>query len=181
MRLTRQRGAGFTLVEVMIVVAILGVLAAIALPAFSRYVKKSRTAEAAGQLNKTWSGAVMYYEVDHADSGGTAIVKQFPGNGASAPQEATCCGQPADKCPGGATEYNDPIWVSLHFNVRDPHSYRPTFTSSGTGTSAIFTVATYGDLDCDGILSTFQKVGGISPSSGDVQTTAAPYVDKEIE
>ena len=50
----RARVAGFTLVELMIVVAIIGVLAAIAIPAFSRYVRKARTAEAVGTLANLW-------------------------------------------------------------------------------------------------------------------------------
>ena len=50
----RSRGSGFTLVELMIVVAIIGVLAAIAIPAFSRYVRKARTAEAVGTLANLW-------------------------------------------------------------------------------------------------------------------------------
>jgi prepilin-type N-terminal cleavage/methylation domain-containing protein len=48
-RTTGQR-AGFTLVEVMITVAIVSILAVIAIPSFNTYIKKSRTVEATGFL-----------------------------------------------------------------------------------------------------------------------------------
>lgn len=42
--------AGFTLVELMIVVAIVAILAAVALPSYDRYVKKSRARGASADL-----------------------------------------------------------------------------------------------------------------------------------
>jgi type IV pilus assembly protein PilE len=46
----RNRQRGFTLIEVMIVIAVLGVIVAIAYPSYTEQVRKSRRAEGMGEL-----------------------------------------------------------------------------------------------------------------------------------
>src|SRR5690242_14410553 len=116
---SRKRGSGFTLVELMIVVAIIGILAAVAIPAFSKYIKRSKTAEAAGHLNKLWAGSVAYFETDHVDANGAALAKQFPASVNNVPGGDCSC-QATGKCPGGGTEWQNPSWVALSFSLPDP-------------------------------------------------------------
>ena len=72
---TRQRRSGFTLVEILIVVMILGILAAIIIPQYASATNESRRATIADQL-RLYRDQINVYKAQHTDNvpGVTAAV-----------------------------------------------------------------------------------------------------------
>jgi len=63
-----RRQEGFTLIELMIVVAIIGILAAIAIPNFMQYQAKSKQSEAKTNLGGIYTSEVAYFGENNAYS-----------------------------------------------------------------------------------------------------------------
>src|SRR6516162_6609630 len=57
----RKAVRGFTLIELMIVVAIIGILAAIAIPKFADLIRKSKEGATKGNLGAVRSALSIYY------------------------------------------------------------------------------------------------------------------------
>ncbi|MCD6160915.1 MAG: prepilin-type N-terminal cleavage/methylation domain-containing protein [candidate division Zixibacteria bacterium] len=57
---------GFTLVEILIVVVMLAILFAIAVPIYTAYVEGARSAEAQEAISAIWSASKVYYAENHS-------------------------------------------------------------------------------------------------------------------
>lgn len=195
-KIRKQAQKGFTLIELMIVVAIIGILAAVAIPAFMKYIKKSKSTEAREHLKKIQEGATSYYmDRGNARGGLTPVAAQFPDptlkapsgpagfDGSSGTGTHPCCANNLDKCAPDASYWADPVWTSLHFSVDDPHYFAYNYTGTPTNTNGVgaaYTAAAYGDLDCDDALSIFEMYGAIVSSVEGVQHGAL-YKENETE
>jgi type IV pilus assembly protein PilE len=73
-----QNQKGFTLIEIMVVVAIVGILASIAIPSYTDYVKKGKAAEATANLADLHVKMEQYYQDNRTYLGGNCA----PANGA---------------------------------------------------------------------------------------------------
>jgi type IV pilus assembly protein PilA len=143
---------GFTLIELMIVVAIIGILAAVAIPAFMEYMKKSKASEASLNLNKI--GKNLKTEFQTSSSFVTVAGAFLP---ASASATNGCCnkgltGMPKDKCPVDPAWATDSGWSEIEFQVGEPSQYAYQYVPvSGIAATAY----AIGDLDCNNVPSTW--------------------------
>jgi type IV pilus assembly protein PilA len=178
--LKKKRAGGFTLIELMIVVAIIGILAAVAIPAFIKYIRKAKTVEATEGLDKIKIGASQYFQADHYNTAGDPLPKQFPASVAATPTANSCCtSTTTPKCAPNATLWEVNGWRELHYQLSDAHYYWWTWTATLTGTAARYSADAMGNLDCDASFATFRMLGSIDTEMG-VRSTG-PVITNEIE
>ena len=106
--LKKQTSKGFTLVELLVVMAILGVLASVTLVAFRSSQARGRDAQRKSDLKQIASSLELYYADYH----------EYPD--ASGGQIQGCSGNP---CPWGSGEFTDGRTVYFKVMPKDPSDF----------------------------------------------------------
>ena len=120
----------------------LGVLSAVAIPAFTRYVKRSKTAEATSNVTRI---ATALAEQLNATPAARRRLAAIPATPAAAPSEL--------KYPANPAQWATPAWRRVGFTIEAAHYYQYRVDVDGR----CYVVAASGDLDGDGTRSNFSR------------------------
>jgi type IV pilus assembly protein PilA len=145
----RRHEAGFTLIELMIVVAIIGVLAAVAIPSFQNYQWKAKRSEAFTNLAALAKTQKAYYAVADRYFG---VGPPEPGNAlGNVPTSTARISTAID------TEFANVGWTA-EGNVFFDYDTNSGSISAGCTCLKCFTLTAYGDIDGDNSQSAIMYV-----------------------
>jgi len=141
-----RREGGFTMIEVMMVVAIVGILAVIALPNYSDYIKRGKIIEATSALGDLRTRYEQFYLDHRTYVGGCAVIQPAVGPGVRA-FDIACPGETATTYSGTATGKATEGMSGFTYTIDQSNAKTSTITASGwTGNATCW--ATRKDGSC---------------------------------
>jgi type IV pilus assembly protein PilE len=125
---------GFTLIEVMIVVAIVAVLAAIALPNYSDYIKRGKIIEATAALSDLRTRYEQYYLDNRTYAGGCLLIKPIVNTARAF--DIDCGGESNATYTGTATGKATESMGNFIYTINQANAKVSTITEPGWSGSA---------------------------------------------
>jgi hypothetical protein len=142
---------------------VVGVGAALAIPAFVKYMRRSKAIEADLNLSRIKAGARRYVAAEHVDRSGKVQPHGFPaGDSGWTPKGKPCCKQPGGRCVSASSDWSaSKQWSALGFAVEGRHHFQYRVVGKGAGPRSTITVEARADLDCDGAYSSYVLKGRV--------------------
>jgi type IV pilus assembly protein PilA len=170
-------------VELMIVVAIVGVLAALAVYGVRKYVSSAKTAEARNGVGQIAKGAQAAFAADQME-GNTLSLGGTVTSNLRLCQSATAVPTTDDSVLGRKYQSRPSEWQGnwdcLRFSISSPQYYQYNYTATGTGdTGSTALAVARGNLDGDAIWSTISLAGTVAEDAGQLELTFAPALAEQ--
>ncbi len=157
----RESALGFSVLELMNVLALVAVLSTLGMYGLAKYVRHTKTAEAIASVEAIAKGAALYYNSsDSTQPTGTKLEamrasRHFPPSSrGSVPFDPTDV--QGKRYKSAMNDWLGSPWREIRFSIPQPQFYAYGFETEGAGSTAKGFASAKGDLDGNGVWSVYR-------------------------